>query len=189
MQAQENRVGLDDEEQLLFITGGQDNAVDNDVDEPPVQDLALNVDNVFQADECDAFDIDVDEALTSQTLFMANLSSTDPVYDEAGPHMIRTLYLRKGCATWDGGNSTWGGRARVFGTVLVCVRVQERAGGEGWVLAGRFVKGALFRRYPLSKFTLEQLVNVARLQVDEKSEMSLELLRFTRQQLQEYQQG
>nr|GEU96914.1 hypothetical protein [Tanacetum cinerariifolium] len=45
------------------------------------------------------------------------------------------------------------------------------------------------RRYPLSKFTLEQLVNVARLQVEKESEMSLELLRFTRQQLQEYQQG
>nr|GEY91735.1 hypothetical protein [Tanacetum cinerariifolium] len=45
------------------------------------------------------------------------------------------------------------------------------------------------RRYPLSKFTLEQLVNVTRLQVEEESEMSLELLRFTRQQLHEYQQG
>nr|GEX41590.1 hypothetical protein [Tanacetum cinerariifolium] len=44
------------------------------------------------------------------------------------------------------------------------------------------------RRYPLSRFTLEQLVNVPRLQVEEESEMSLELLRFTRQQLQEYQQ-
>nr|GFB33469.1 hypothetical protein [Tanacetum cinerariifolium] len=39
------------------------------------------------------------------------------------------------------------------------------------------------RRYPLSRFTLEQLVNVARIQVEEKSEMYLELLRFTRQQL------
>nr|GEV39916.1 hypothetical protein [Tanacetum cinerariifolium] len=45
------------------------------------------------------------------------------------------------------------------------------------------------RRYPLSSFTLEQLVNVTRLQVEEESEMSLELLRFTRQQLQDYQQG
>nr|GEW99178.1 hypothetical protein [Tanacetum cinerariifolium] len=45
------------------------------------------------------------------------------------------------------------------------------------------------RRYPLSRFTLEQLINVARLQVEEESEMSLELLRLTRQQLQEYQQG
>nr|GEW08597.1 hypothetical protein [Tanacetum cinerariifolium] len=84
MQAQENRVALD-AEQLLFLTGGQDNAIDDDVDEQPTQDLALNVDNVFQADDCDAFDYDVDEALTAQTMFMANLSSADPVTDEAGP--------------------------------------------------------------------------------------------------------
>ncbi|GJU36546.1 hypothetical protein Tco_1184900 [Tanacetum coccineum] len=82
--AQENGVALD-EEQLLFIAGGQDNTIDEDVDEQPVQDLALNVDNVFQADDCDAFDSDVDEAPTAQTMFMANLSSADPVYDEAGP--------------------------------------------------------------------------------------------------------
>ncbi|GJV25876.1 retrovirus-related pol polyprotein from transposon TNT 1-94 [Tanacetum coccineum] len=84
MQAQENGVVLD-EEQLLFLAGGLDNAIDEDVDEQPVQDLALNVDNVFQADDCDAYDSDVDDAPTAQTLFMANLSSADPVYDEAGP--------------------------------------------------------------------------------------------------------
>ncbi|GKA82202.1 hypothetical protein Tco_0788950 [Tanacetum coccineum] len=82
MQAQENRVALD-EEQLLFIVGGQDNAVDEDVDEKSVQDLALIMDNVFQADDYDAFDSDVDEAPTTQIMFMANLSSADPVYDEA----------------------------------------------------------------------------------------------------------
>ncbi|GKD22411.1 hypothetical protein Tco_1224114, partial [Tanacetum coccineum] len=49
------------------------------------QDLALNVDNVFQADDCDAFDSDVDEASTEHTMFMANLSSADHVFDEAGP--------------------------------------------------------------------------------------------------------
>nr|GEW83079.1 retrovirus-related Pol polyprotein from transposon TNT 1-94 [Tanacetum cinerariifolium] len=65
--------------------GGHDNAFDDDVDEQPVQDLALNVDNVFQADDCDAFDSDVDEAPTAQTMFMVNLSSADPVTDEAGP--------------------------------------------------------------------------------------------------------
>ncbi|GJZ13372.1 hypothetical protein Tco_0548602 [Tanacetum coccineum] len=70
---------------LLFLAGGQDNAVDEDVDEQPVQDLALNVDNVFQADDCDAFVSDVDEDPTAQTMFMANLSSADPVYDEASP--------------------------------------------------------------------------------------------------------
>ncbi|GJU68485.1 retrovirus-related pol polyprotein from transposon TNT 1-94 [Tanacetum coccineum] len=63
MQAQENGAVLD-EEQLLFIEGGQDSNFDDDVDEPPVQDLALNVD---------------------KTTFMANLSSADPIYDEAGP--------------------------------------------------------------------------------------------------------
>nr|GEV57213.1 hypothetical protein [Tanacetum cinerariifolium] len=61
MQAKENRVTLD-EEQLLYIAGGQDNA-----------------------DDCDAFDFDVDEAPTAQTMFIANLSSADPVYDAAGP--------------------------------------------------------------------------------------------------------
>ncbi|GJZ11572.1 retrovirus-related pol polyprotein from transposon TNT 1-94 [Tanacetum coccineum] len=50
MQAQENRVALDED-----------------------------------TDDCDAFDSDVDEAPAAQTMFMANLSSADPVYDEAGP--------------------------------------------------------------------------------------------------------
>ncbi|GJS26187.1 hypothetical protein Tco_0486807 [Tanacetum coccineum] len=45
--ATENGVVLD-KEQLLFLAGGQDNAIDEDVDEQLVQDLALNMDNVFQ---------------------------------------------------------------------------------------------------------------------------------------------
>ncbi|GKC44546.1 retrovirus-related pol polyprotein from transposon TNT 1-94 [Tanacetum coccineum] len=64
MQAQRNGVALDeeqllvllDEEQLMFLAGGHDTAVDEDVDESPVQDLALNVDNVFQADEYPVYD-------------------------------------------------------------------------------------------------------------------------------------
>nr|GFC54452.1 hypothetical protein [Tanacetum cinerariifolium] len=43
------------------------------------------------------------------------------------------------------------------------------------------------RRYLLSRFTLNQMLNAVRLQVEEQSEMSLELLRFTRQQRQEGQ--
>ncbi|GJV00407.1 hypothetical protein Tco_1329677 [Tanacetum coccineum] len=74
--------------------GGQDNAIDEDVDEQPVQDLALNVDNVFQADDCDAFDSDVDEAPMAQTMFMANLSSAYPVYDEAGPFYDSDITIR-----------------------------------------------------------------------------------------------
>ncbi|GJV60423.1 retrovirus-related pol polyprotein from transposon TNT 1-94 [Tanacetum coccineum] len=74
-----------DEEQLLFIAGGQDNTFDDDVDEPPVQDLALNVDQVFQTNQCDAFDSDIYEAPTAHTMFMANLSLADAIYDEASP--------------------------------------------------------------------------------------------------------
>nr|GEZ85505.1 hypothetical protein [Tanacetum cinerariifolium] len=36
-------------------------------------------------EDCDAFDSDVDEVPTAQTMFMANLSSADPITDEAGP--------------------------------------------------------------------------------------------------------
>ncbi|GJV15697.1 hypothetical protein Tco_1361020 [Tanacetum coccineum] len=58
---------------------------DEDVDNSPENDLALNVDHVFEADECDAFDSDVDEGPTTQTMFMTNLTSEDRIYDEAGP--------------------------------------------------------------------------------------------------------
>nr|GEV56310.1 integrase, catalytic region, zinc finger, CCHC-type, peptidase aspartic, catalytic [Tanacetum cinerariifolium] len=54
MQAQENKVALD-EEQFLFL-----------------------------ADDCDMFNFNVNEAPTAQTMFMVNLSSADPIYDEAG---------------------------------------------------------------------------------------------------------
>ncbi|GKD66083.1 hypothetical protein Tco_1308191 [Tanacetum coccineum] len=46
MQAQENGVVLD-EEQLLFIAGGQTNTFNDDVDEAPVQDLAFNEDHTM----------------------------------------------------------------------------------------------------------------------------------------------
>ncbi|GKB23888.1 hypothetical protein Tco_0863289 [Tanacetum coccineum] len=45
-QARQIKVALD-EEQLLFLAGGQDNDVDEDVDEQLVHNLALSVDNVF----------------------------------------------------------------------------------------------------------------------------------------------
>ncbi|GKC18229.1 retrovirus-related pol polyprotein from transposon TNT 1-94 [Tanacetum coccineum] len=84
MQAQESGAVLD-EEQSLFLAGEQVTNVDDDVDDSPENDLALNVDHNFEADECDAFDSDVDEGPTSQTMFIANLTSKDPIYDEAGP--------------------------------------------------------------------------------------------------------
>ncbi|GJR64958.1 retrovirus-related pol polyprotein from transposon TNT 1-94 [Tanacetum coccineum] len=84
MQAQENGAVLD-EEQSLFLAGEQVTNFDDDVDDSPENDLALNVNHIFEADQCDAFDSDVDEAPNVQTMFMVNLSSEDPIYDEAGP--------------------------------------------------------------------------------------------------------
>nr|GEZ39300.1 hypothetical protein [Tanacetum cinerariifolium] len=49
--------------------------------QPTADPLAL----LSNAEDCDAFDSDVDEAPTAQTMFMANLSSADPITDEAGP--------------------------------------------------------------------------------------------------------
>ncbi|GJZ06642.1 retrovirus-related pol polyprotein from transposon TNT 1-94 [Tanacetum coccineum] len=66
MNAHENGAVLD-EEHLLFLA----------------REHAFEA--VFEADQCDAFDSDVDEAPTTQTMFMVNLSSEDPIYDEAGP--------------------------------------------------------------------------------------------------------
>ncbi|GJU54994.1 hypothetical protein Tco_1228708 [Tanacetum coccineum] len=82
MQAQENGAVLDEEE-LLFLAGEQENTFDADVDNQPVQDLALSEDNIFQADECDAFDSDVDDEPSAQTIFMANLSSAGSANPQA----------------------------------------------------------------------------------------------------------
>nr|GEX84691.1 hypothetical protein [Tanacetum cinerariifolium] len=41
------------------------------------------------------------------------------------------------------------------------------------------------KRYPLTRFTLDQMLNNVRLEVEEESEVSLELLRFVRRQQQE----
>ncbi|GKG17912.1 hypothetical protein Tco_0372210, partial [Tanacetum coccineum] len=84
MQAQENGAMLDEEE-LLFLAGKHANTIDADVDNQPVQDLALNEDNIFQADRCDAFDLDVDDEPTAQPIFMANLSLVGPANLQVGP--------------------------------------------------------------------------------------------------------
>ncbi|GJT50526.1 retrovirus-related pol polyprotein from transposon TNT 1-94 [Tanacetum coccineum] len=84
MQAQENGAVLDEEE-LLFLAGEQGNTFDAGVDNQPVQDLALNEDKIFKADECDVFDSDVDDEPTAQSIFMANLSSIGSANPQAGP--------------------------------------------------------------------------------------------------------
>nr|GEU35599.1 hypothetical protein [Tanacetum cinerariifolium] len=80
-----------DEEELLFLDGDHANTFDADVDEKPVRDMAQNDDNIFQADECDAFGSDINDGPTAQTIFMANLSSAGPAHQQAGPFHASTL--------------------------------------------------------------------------------------------------
>ena len=75
MQAQENGAALDEDE-MAFLAGVTGNTFDADVDDQPIQDLALNEPNIFLGEDCDAFDSDVDDEPTAQTIFMANLSSS-----------------------------------------------------------------------------------------------------------------
>nr|GFB26353.1 integrase, catalytic region, zinc finger, CCHC-type, peptidase aspartic, catalytic [Tanacetum cinerariifolium] len=64
----------DEFERFKMILGEQANTYDVDVDNQPVQDMAQSDPNIFQADDCDALDSDVDDEPTTQTIFMANLS-------------------------------------------------------------------------------------------------------------------
>ena len=92
MQAQENGVVLNEEE-LAFIAGDDGKTFDEDVDEQPVQDLALNDPNIFQEEDFDAFDSDVDDEPTAQTIFMANLSSVVSPHNNL-VHPNHPSYLR-----------------------------------------------------------------------------------------------
>ncbi|GKE95835.1 hypothetical protein Tco_1580690, partial [Tanacetum coccineum] len=93
MHAHENGVVLD-KEQLLFLAGEQVTNFDDDVD-----DLALNVDHVFEADECDAFDSDVNEGPITQTMFMANLTSkeAEASYDSNIPSEVQDREYNSDC--------------------------------------------------------------------------------------------
>nr|GEY31639.1 hypothetical protein [Tanacetum cinerariifolium] len=90
----------------------------------------------------------------------------------------------------DGQDAVWKSQRSVHGLALVkSWKLLTSCGVHIITLSTIQLILLVERRYSLSRFTLEQLVNVTRLQVEEETEMSLELLRFTRQQLQEYQQG
>nr|GFA17785.1 hypothetical protein [Tanacetum cinerariifolium] len=50
---------------------------------------------------------------------------------------------KEDAATWDGGKGTWGGRAKVFGTVPVVLGAQEIVWGNGVKMAGKCVEGTV----------------------------------------------
>ncbi|GJV10205.1 hypothetical protein Tco_1351746 [Tanacetum coccineum] len=80
---------LDEETVIVSCRGYRLPTVDDDLDDFNENDLALNVDHFLKLmnvlnSTC------VDEVPTSQTMFMANLTTEDPIYDEAGHiHMTR----------------------------------------------------------------------------------------------------
>nr|GFB52198.1 hypothetical protein [Tanacetum cinerariifolium] len=76
----------------------------------------------------------------------------------------------------DGQDAVWRNQNTVYGQAFVKGwKLLTSCGVHIITLATTNIILLVERRYLLSKFTLEQLVNVARLQVEEESEMSLEL--------------
>nr|GEY27289.1 integrase, catalytic region, zinc finger, CCHC-type, peptidase aspartic, catalytic [Tanacetum cinerariifolium] len=74
------------QQQIQLYYKGKDHGeyILQSIDEGPFK-MGWCIDEIASADQCDAFDSDVDEAPTAQTMFKANLFSANLVYDEAGP--------------------------------------------------------------------------------------------------------
>nr|GEU70854.1 hypothetical protein [Tanacetum cinerariifolium] len=105
----------------------------------------------------------------------------DDVFTEATPLARKTMFGRP-----DGQDNVWRNQSTVHGQALVkSWKLLTSCGVHIISFNTTQIILLVKRRYPLTKFTLEQLLNRVRLQVEEQSEMSLELIRFTRQQLQE----
>nr|GEZ17220.1 hypothetical protein [Tanacetum cinerariifolium] len=86
--------------------------------------------------------------------------------------------LKTMCEKPDGQDAVWKSQRSVHGLALV-KRWKLLTSCGVHIISLTTIQLILLveRRYLLSKFTLEQLVNVTILQVEEESEMSLELLR------------
>nr|GEX45373.1 DNA-directed DNA polymerase [Tanacetum cinerariifolium] len=68
--------------------------------------------------------------------------------------MYACAFPAKGCDTWDGGKGTWGGRAKGFGTIPVCVHAQEKAGEGVVILVGKGVVGYCGVSYSLGELAI-----------------------------------
>nr|GEV94233.1 hypothetical protein [Tanacetum cinerariifolium] len=94
---------------------------------------------------------------------------------------LKTMFGRP-----DGQDNVWKDQRSAHGQVLVkSWKLLTSCGVHVISFTTTHIILRVERRYPLSMFTLEKMINVVRLQVEEQSEMPLELIRFTRQQLQE----
>nr|GEY58943.1 hypothetical protein [Tanacetum cinerariifolium] len=157
---------LKDKGKVKRGNGGKDREALKSINETPTQKAAKRRKLNKEAQEV--------EELKKQ-LEIVN-DEDDDVFTKATPLGRKTMFEKP-----DGQDAVWRNQNTVYGQALV----------KGWnLLTSCGVHIISFtttnfillveRRYPLSKFTLEQLVNVTRLQVEEESEMSLQLLSFTR---------
>nr|GEX37917.1 uncharacterized mitochondrial protein AtMg00810-like [Tanacetum cinerariifolium] len=97
----------------------------------------------------------------------------DDVFIEATLLESKTMFEEP-----DGQDSIWRNQKSVHGLALVkSWKLLASCGVHVITLSTVQLFLLVERRYPLLRFTLEQLVNVTRLQVEEESEISLELLR------------
>nr|GEX14871.1 hypothetical protein [Tanacetum cinerariifolium] len=100
----------------------------------------------------------------------------DYVFVEATPLASKTMFKEP-----DGQDAIWRNQKSVHGLALVKRwKLLTLCGVHVITLSTVQLFLLVERRYPLLRFTLEQLVNVTRLQVEKESEMSLALLEFTR---------
>ncbi|GJX36030.1 retrovirus-related pol polyprotein from transposon TNT 1-94 [Tanacetum coccineum] len=107
MQAQESGAVLD-EEQSLFLAGEQVTNVDDDVDDSQENDLALNVDHIFEADECDALDSDVDEEhfVGVQKALFKEVKEMEEIFDQMNNEVDKNtvdknvLKLKRNTFSW-----------------------------------------------------------------------------------------
>nr|GEY96512.1 reverse transcriptase domain-containing protein [Tanacetum cinerariifolium] len=65
---------------------------------------------------------------------------------------------KEGCASWDLGKGTWGGREKGFGTVLVWCRCTGSGVGDGVVLVGKWVEPPLAK--PRTYMPREPIIKV-----------------------------
>ncbi|GJS28797.1 retrovirus-related pol polyprotein from transposon TNT 1-94 [Tanacetum coccineum] len=89
---------------LGHIAREQVTNVDDDVDDSPENDLALNVDHIFEADECDAFDSDVDEVplhrphfVGVQTTLFKEVKEMEEIFDQMNNEVDKNT-VDKQCA-------------------------------------------------------------------------------------------
>nr|GEY53161.1 hypothetical protein [Tanacetum cinerariifolium] len=183
----------------------EDEEIIKSINETPAQKAAkrrkLMIDNkpkykIIRADDTHQFYISFTTLLKNfdredlETLWriVGDRFSTSKPTNISDEYLLLTLKTMFG--ELDGQDAIWRNQKSVYGLALVKRwKLLTSCGVHVIILSTVQLFLLVERRYPLSRFTLEQLVNVARLQVEEESEMSLELLRFTRQQLLEYQQG